>query len=57
MCNGKSFKWVINRSFDRKYIIQFCGFFLCIVIGLLGVIYGGFDFLWFGDELLMIIFY
>lgn len=57
MCNGKSFKWVINRSFDRKYIIQFCGFFLCIVIGLLGVIYGGFDFLWVGDELLMIIFY
>lgn len=53
MCNGKSFKWATNRSSDRKYIIQFCGFLLRIVIGLSGVTYGGPDLLRFGDELLM----
>lgn len=53
MCNGKNFYLATNRSSDRKYIIQFCGSLLHIVIGLSGVTYGGPDLLRFGDELLM----
>lgn len=53
MCNGKIFYLATNRSSDRKYIIQFCGSLLRIVIGLSGVTYGGPDLLRFGDELLM----
>lgn len=53
MCNGNKFYLATNRSSDRKYIIQFCGFLLRIVIGLSGVTYGGPDLLRFGDELLM----
>lgn len=53
MCNGNKFYLATNRSFDIKYIIQFCGSLLRIVIGLSGVTYGGPDLLRFGDELLM----